>query len=132
MKTNAFTIGFLAKAADVNIETVRYYQRIGLISKPAKPAQGYRVYPQATLQRIKFIKRAQQLGFTLQEIAELLELGEGNCEDVRLRAEQKCSQIDNQIKDLQKLRGNLKQLITTCKNKSTDKHCAIVEALSAP
>ena len=71
-----FTIGILAKAAEVNIETVRYYQRVGLIKEPAKPLQGYRTYPSVTLNRIKFIKRAQQLGFSLTEIAELLELGE--------------------------------------------------------
>ena len=132
MKNKALTIGFLAKAAEVNIETIRYYQRIGLITEPHKPAQGYRVYPEETLKRIKFIKRAQQLGFSLQEIAELLQLGEGNCNDVRLHAEQKRSQIDKQINDLQNLRDTLSQLISSCNSDSDTSHCAIVEALNAP
>ncbi len=132
MSTKPLTIGFLAKAAEVNIETIRYYQRIDLITEPEKPAQGYRVYPQTTLKRIKFIKRAQQLGFSLQEIAELLALGEANCADVRLKAEQKCAQIDKQINDLTKLRLNLQEMINTCKSQSSSNHCSIVETLSAP
>ncbi len=131
MKNKPLTIGFLAKAADVNIETVRYYQRIGLISEPDKPSQGYRIYPKETLKRIKFIKRAQQLGFSLQEINDLLQLGEGNCNDVRLQAEQKRTQIDKQINDLQNLRNTLSQLINACNNDSNSSHCAIVETLTA-
>lgn len=131
MKNKPLTIGFLAKAAEVNIETIRYYQRIALITEPEKPIQGYRVYPQETLKRIKFIKRAQQLGFSLQEVADLLQLGEGNCNDVRLQAEQKCTQIDNQIKDLQNLRGTLSNLINACNSNSDTSHCAIVETLTA-
>lgn len=133
-KTN-LTIGVLAKAADVNIETVRYYQRIGLITEPEKPLQGYRIYPSATLTRLKFIKRAQQLGFSLAEITELLELGEGSCVDVRERAEQKRDQIDKQINDLNNLRATLSELISSCQNGanagSSSSHCAIVETLTA-
>ena len=130
MKNKPLTIGFLAKAADVNIETVRYYQRIGLISEPDKPSQGYRIYPKETLNRIKFIKRAQQLGFSLQEIDELLDLGEGHCDDVRRRAEQKRTQIDNQIKDLNRLRSTLSELINSCQQNTKANHCAIVETLT--
>lgn len=125
------TIGSLAKVAEVNIETIRYYQRIGLINEPAKPAQGYRIYPHESLIRIKFIKRAQQLGFSLQEIGELLELGEGHCNDIRLRAEEKRTQIDRQIKDLKKLRGTLDELINSCHTNSKSNHCAIVDTLTA-
>ena len=131
MKNKPLTIGFLAKAADVNIETVRYYQRIGLISEPDKPSQGYRIYPKETLNRIKFIKRAQQLGFSLQEIDELLDLGEGHCDDVRRRAEQKCTQINNQIKDLKKLHFTLSKLINSCQQNTKTNHSAIVETLTA-
>ena len=131
MKNKPLTIGFLAKAAEVNIETIRYYQRIGLITEPEKPGQGYRIYPQETLKRIKFIKRAQQLGFSLQEIDDLILLGEGNCNDVRLQAEQKRTQIDNQIRDLQKLRNTLSHLIDACNSNSDASQCAIVETLSA-
>lgn len=131
MAQKTFTIGFLAKAAGVNIETIRYYQRIGLITEPVKPLQGYRIYPIETLQRIKFIKRAQQLGFSLTEIDELLQLGEGNCTDVRKRAEEKRAHIDQQIHDLQNLRNTLDELINSCQTKSNPDHCAIVETLSA-
>jgi MerR family mercuric resistance operon transcriptional regulator len=129
------TIGFVAKAADVNIETIRYYQRIGLITEPDKPLQGFRVYPTETLKRIKFIKRAQQLGFSLKEVAELLLLGDSSadsqCVDVRQRAELKREHIEQQIKDLQSLHSTLTQLISSCKKENGTRHCAIVETLSA-
>ena len=131
MSMKPLTIGVLAKAAEVNLETVRYYQRIGLINEPIKPSQGYRIYPEETLSRIKFIKRAQQLGFSLQEIQELLELGEGNCDDIRLKAEQKQTQIDEQIKDLKKLRSTLADLISSCHKSTKANHCAIVDTLTA-
>lgn len=131
MSQKALTIGFLAKAAEVNIETIRYYQRIGLITEPDKPASGYRTYPTDTLKRIKFIKRAQQLGFSLSEIAELLQLGEGNCADVRQRAEEKRAHIDQQISDLHNLRNTLSELISACQSESDTSHCAIVETLTA-
>lgn len=130
MTSKNLTIGFLAKAAGINIETIRYYQRIKLITEPDKPLTGFRIYPTETLKRIKFIKRAQQLGFSLSEIAELLQLGEGNCTDVRQRAEYKRDHIDQQIKDLQNLRRTLTQLINSCKNNDGNQHCAIVETLS--
>ena len=135
MNKKPLTIGFLAKAADVNIETIRYYQRIGLIIEPDKPLKGFRTYPTDTLKRIKFIKRAQQLGFSLKEVAELLLLGEDTtadrCADVRQRAELKREHIDQQINDLQSLRGTLTQLIDSCKSNTGTHHCAIVETLSA-
>ncbi|MFV2059697.1 MAG: Hg(II)-responsive transcriptional regulator [Gammaproteobacteria bacterium] len=124
------TIGFLARAADVNIETIRYYQRVGLIKEPEKPGTGYRMYSDDVVDRIRFIKRAQSLGFSLNEIGELLELGDGHCSDIRVRAEQKCDHIEQQIKDLRKLRKVLADLILTCQKKNDDFHCPIVEALS--
>ena len=125
-----YTIGRLAKAAGINVETIRYYQRINLITEPKKPTQGFLTYPEQTLEQIKFIKRAQQLGFSLQEIAELLSLGDGHCNDVRKRAEEKQSHIDEQIKDLKKLRKTLNNLIRACQSDSNNTHCPIVEALT--
>jgi MerR family mercuric resistance operon transcriptional regulator len=130
MSDNKLTIGLVAKAAGVNIETIRYYQRIKLITEPDKPLSGFRIYPTETLKRIKFIKRAQQLGFSLSEIEELLQLGEGNCTDVRQRAEIKRDTIDQQINDLRNLRNTLTQLIDSCNSNGGDQHCAIVETLS--
>ena len=135
MNTNKLTIGFLAKTAGINLETIRYYQRIGLITEPKKPIQGYRIYPSESLIRLKFIKRAQQLGFSLAEISELLELGEGSCADVRDKAVEKRKQIERQIKDLNRLHDTLSNLIDTCQSNaesgSANSHCAIVETLSA-
>jgi MerR family mercuric resistance operon transcriptional regulator len=129
--SKTLTIGFLAREADVNIETIRYYQRVGLIQEPKKPVSGYRVYPPETIDRITFIKRAKNLGFSLKEIIELLELGDGHCGDVRYRAEAKLKSIDTQIKDLKKLRKTLDTLIKTCHSDTDKAHCPIVEALTA-
>ena len=123
------TIGRLAKAAGVNIETIRYYQRIGLIAEPKKPLQGFRTYSIETAENIKFIKRAQRLGFSLKEIAELLSFGSGHCEDIRQRAEQKRDRIDAQIDDLQTLRTTLTGLITACHAGEGQPHCPIVKTL---
>jgi len=131
MRNKLLTIGFLAKLAAVNIETIRYYQRIGLILEPEKPLKGYRIYPVETLKRIKFTKRAQKLGFSLEEIRELLILNEGNCNDMRQRAEEKRDQVEQQINDLAKLRATLGKLIASCQSNSDTSHCAIVETLSA-
>jgi MerR family mercuric resistance operon transcriptional regulator len=125
------TIGRLARQADVNIETIRYYQRVGLISQPAKPENGYRIYPTTTIHRIRFIKRAQKLGFKLLEIADLLELSSENCEDVRNKAEQKRIQIKRQIDDLVTLKDSLDDLIEACKSGKKNACCPIVEALTA-
>lgn len=127
---DGMTIGRLAEAAGVNVETIRYYQRIGLISEPKKPQQGYRKYPHKTLEQIRFIKRAQQLGFSLQEILDLLELGDGHCSDVRERAEEKRDKIERQIRDLQALQGTLTELINACHSGKGKQKCPIVETLS--
>ena len=123
------TIGRLARAAGVNVETVRYYQRVGLLEEPPRPAGGYRTYPPDTVERIRFIKRAQKLGFRLQEIRELLELGEASCRDVQQRARRKREQIDRQIADLQALRNTLDTLIRTCEERGESRACPIVESL---
>ncbi|HEC26845.1 MAG TPA: Hg(II)-responsive transcriptional regulator [Gammaproteobacteria bacterium] len=124
------TIGHIAQNAGVNVETIRYYQRIGILVEPAKPVEGYRIYPSDTVDRIRFIKRAQQLGFSLQEITELLELGDGHCDDVRHRAEEKRTIIDQQIKDLQNLQETLDTLIQACQCDGDTSHCPIVETLA--
>lgn len=124
------TIGRIANAAGVNVETVRYYQRVALINEPAKPVTGYRYYPSDTVDRIHFIKRAQQLGFSLKEIVELLELGEGCCADVCARAEEKRGHIDRQIQGLKELRQTLDALIKTCRDDDHSNHCPIIESLT--
>ena len=124
------TIGNLAKQAEVTVETIRYYQRIGLLDEPGKPFSGYRHYPANAIARIRFIKRAQQAGFTLKEIAQLLSLDDDHCADVRKIAEQKCRQIDAQIQDLTALRSVLDALVKRCQSDSSAEHCSLIDALS--
>jgi len=125
------TIGRLAKVAGVNVETVRYYQRIGLVNLPEAPLRGYRKYTYQTAENIMFIKRAQRLGFSLQEIADLLKIGNGHCSDIRLQAEKKRDNIDEQIQGLQALRNTLNELILECNTGNNERHCPIVETLLA-
>jgi len=130
MPHTPLTIGRLAKAAEVNVETIRYYQRVGLVVEPVKPLAGFRLYPSDVIDRIRFIKRAQKLGFSLRDIAHLLELGEGHCNDVREQAEVKLKQIEAQIKDLQSMRKTLKNLITECNTGNESGCCPIVQSLT--
>ncbi len=127
----SLTIGRVAELSGVNVETIRYYQRFGIITEPKKPLEGYRIYPEATINRIIFIKRAQQLGFSLKEIAELLELGDGNCGDIMKRAEEKRDYINHQIDDLLRLKTTLDTLITACRTDDEAAHCPIVDTLTA-
>lgn len=129
MKPQTYTIGRLARVAGVNVETVRYYQRVGLVEEPTKPLEGFRRYPAQAADRIVFIKRAQQLGFTLKEIGELLELGDGHCSDVRRRAEEKRAQVRTQLRDLRALQKTLDTLIDACLAGREDAHCPIVGTL---
>lgn len=122
------TIGAVARAAGVNIETVRYYQRRGLIDTPRKPLGGVRRYSPATLASLRFIKRAQQLGFTLREIGDLLELGVSACTETRALAEIRLTDIETRLQDLQAMRRTLKRLIETCRAGHAA-NCPIVESL---
>lgn len=126
-----FTIGRLAAMAGVHVETVRYYQRIGLIAAPIKPAQGYRRYPPGAVERIRFIKRAQELGFNLGEIAELLSLNDGDCSEARLMAEHKLEAIRRRMDDLHAMARELAVLIAACRdNAPLQGRCAIIATLN--
>ena len=124
-----FAIGKLAQAAQVSVETIRYYERRGLITQPPKPAQGYRTYTKATLARILFIKRAQELGFTLEEIENLLVLGESHCSEVQELAESKLVSVRSKINDLCRLERVLEGLVTQCRSNPDNTACPIVESL---
>lgn len=128
----ALTIGRLARAAGVNIQTVRYYQRRGLVGQPDKPDTGYRRYPPETVDRIRFIKRAQALGFSLSEIAELLALGDGRCQDVRRIAERQRESMTARIAQLDAMRASLDTLIAQCRQGEAPAHCPLIATLSAP
>ena len=127
-----FTIGKLAQHAGVNIETIRYYQRRGLLDEPDKPLGGYRRYPASAVTRVRFIKRAQQLGFTLEEIKGLLLLEDGqNCRKTRLLAERKLALIEERLHDLVRMRGTLKGLIAECAKGRRPRSCPIIATLTA-
>tara|TARA_R100001377_G_scaffold59038_1_gene35545 strand:+ start:3379 stop:3777 length:399 start_codon:yes stop_codon:yes gene_type:complete len=123
------TIGRVAKTLSLNIETIRYYERLGLIAQPEKPKQGYRVYPTKTVQRLQFIKRAKELGFSLSEIENLLQLGDSHCEGIQEIAESKLNTIRLKIADLENLKSTLEDLTIQCQSNPERACCPIVEAL---
>jgi len=126
------SIGSLASAAEVNVETIRYYQRRGLLEEPSKPLGGHRRYAVSAAKRVHFIKRAQQLGFTLEEIKELLLLEDGqSCRETRLLAEHKLALIEARIAGLSRMRRLLRGLIAECVDGKRPRACPIIATLSA-
>lgn len=128
------TIGKLAQHAGVNIETIRYYERRGLIPDPPRRESGYREYPRDSLERLRFIRHAQEVGFTLKEISELLSLRvdpETTCADIRTRAERKIAEVENKIRALGKMKEALITLKTACRGQGPTSECPILDALDA-
>ena len=126
------SIGKVAKKTGVNIDTVRYYERRQLLEEPTRSPSGYRQYLPDTVRRIKFIKRAQGLGFSLDEIDELLRLkvdDETTCDEVKIRVETKYSEIQAKIETLQNLQGALTELIKNCDLRQPTESCPILSAL---
>src|ERR1700750_566697 len=114
---DSMTAGALAKQAGVKIDTVRYYERHGLLPKPPRTNSGYRAFPHASLGRLRFIKRAQALGFTLNEVKQLLALRFSpgiTCTDVRKRAQAKLADIQQKIDSLHAMKRALQQLVSAC------------------
>ena len=133
MKTNGLRIGQVAKRAGVGIETVRFYERQGLIPEPPRTSSGYRQFPEETVGQIGFIQRAQELGFSLREIGELLDLrtDESTCNaDIRERAEAKIRDVDARIRDLRRMRSKLDEVTRACSASGTAAPCTILNALN--
>lgn len=127
------TIGVVARKAGVNVETIRYYQRIGLVREPARPSGGVRRYPPETVERIRFVKRAQELGFTLAEVADLLRLNDGmHCRDTRALAAKKLALVEARVRDLGAVRRTLRQLIAECDAGNARESCPIIDSLRLP
>lgn len=126
---NAMTIGALARAAGVHVETVRFYQRRGLLAEPKRPSAGVRRYGEEAAARLRFIKRAQDIGFTLKEIGELLRLQRG-CRDAQSLATAKLVDVERRLSDLGRMRHTLRQLIGRCEA-GTSRGCPIIEALAS-
>jgi MerR family transcriptional regulator, mercuric resistance operon regulatory protein len=126
------TIGAIARQAGVNVETVRYYQRRGLVPEPAKPIGGIRKYAPEHVQRLRFIKRAQQLGFSLEEIAELLSLEDGlHCREVEKIAGQKLATVRERIAQLETMEGALAALVRKCSSNKGRLRCPLIAALES-
>ena len=127
-----FFIGETARLAGVNKETVRYYEKRGLIPKPDRRRSGYRIFTHRHVEQIKFIKRAQALGFKLSEVKELLELRvseETSCSEIKTEAEEKYRDVVNKIEDLERIKETLVELIDACRGEGPKGDCPILEAL---
>lgn len=126
------TTGEVAKQGGVNLETIRYYERRGLLAKPPRTASGYRMFTPDAVRRLRFIRHAQALGFSLEEIQELLTLrvtrGK-SCADLQSRAQTKLVQIDEKIRSLRAMRKALTQVTTACPGKGPLTECSILDAL---
>ena len=122
----------LAAQAGVNVQTLRYYERRGLLTEPERSQSGYRAYPSDAVRTVRFVKRAQQLGFTLGEIESLLHLAEGgpnNCDAAQALAADRLSQLEHKIADLSAMRDSLRQLFATCHRSPDQRLCPLLEAI---
>ena len=127
-----WTIGWLASEGGVRVDTIRYYERRGLLPRPSRRHSGYRQYTEDDLARVRFIRRAKDLGFSLAEIAELLELRVDHlktCADVRREADRKAGDIDRRIGELQRMRLALVEVAAACRGRGPTSECPILEAL---
>jgi len=128
----SLTIGHLAKQSGVNLETVRYYERRGLLLRPPRSASGYRLFPAEAARRLRFIRRAQELGFSLAEIGELLSLRVSRSTtsgDIRARAEVKIADIEGKINSLESMKKTLRKLTRVCDGCAPLVECPILESL---
>ncbi len=132
MNTKSLTIGRLAQEAGINLETVRYYERQGLMPKPPGSSSGYRLFSADAAQRLRFIRRAQEIGFSLKEIRDLLALRVSprtTSAEIRKRAEAKISDIEGKIKTLESMRKSLRKLTNSCAGCGPISECPIIESL---
>jgi Hg(II)-responsive transcriptional regulator len=132
MDRETLRTGEVAAQAGVNVQTLRYYERRGLLKEPERRASGYREYPADAVQLIRFIKRAQELGFTLSEIEDLLRLRDDQdsaCAEVRSAAEAKIEDIEQKIRHLRAMKRALGVLVASCATEGSPRHCPILEAL---
>ena len=131
---SGLTSGDVAKQAKVHIETLRYYERRGLVARPPRSLSNYRLYSQDAVRRVQFVKRAQQLGFSLKEIKELLSLRaapKAKCTDVRERAEAKIKDIEERIRSFQAMKKALLKLVAECSWHGPITDCPILESLDS-
>lgn len=131
-RPETLTIGGIAQAAGVNVETIRFYQRKGLLPQPERPSGGVRRYTAAELSRVNFIKAAQRLGFSLEEIGELLTLDDGSqCDDARETAERKLADVRARLANLRQIEMTLSELVERCCASGGKVRCPLIAALQA-
>lgn len=124
------TIGALAQAAGVGVETIRFYQRRGLLPEPARPYGSVRRYGPADVGRLRFVRRSQQLGFSLDEVAELLHLEDGtHCDEARVLAESKLARVRRKLEDLQRMADALAELVDRCCAAKGHVKCPLIAGL---
>ena len=123
------TISKLAKELSINIETIRFYERKGMIQQPTKPTTDYRHYTDEIRNRIRFIKRSQDLGFTLEEISTLLDLKYQSCDEAQELATNKLAKVQEKIADLTHLEKALKSLLVQCDDNTDEHSCPIIMSL---
>jgi MerR family mercuric resistance operon transcriptional regulator len=127
---DTFTIARLAEAAGVGVETIRFYQRKGLLAEPVRPPGGIRRYAASDVARVRFIKAAQRLGFQLSEIAQLLRLDDGaGCRDARRIAEEKLAEVRVRLSDLRRVESALGKLVRRCTTASGRVSCPLIASL---
>jgi len=128
--TKYMTIGTLAKVADTHVETIRYYQRRGLVGVPEKPYGGIRRYDERAVARLHFIRSAQWLGFSLEEIGELLKLEDGtHCDEARALAEHKLNDVRRKIAGLRRMESTLDSLVERCRCSRDPQRCPMIHSL---
>lgn len=130
--SNRLSISEVARASGVNLQTIRFYEREGLIAEPPRSASGYRLFAAEVVRRVRFIKRAQELGFHLAEIKDLLALRvdpDTDCREIRGRAEAKLGDIDRKITDLRRMRKALARLTAACPGRGAAGDCPILDNL---
>lgn len=130
-----YSIGQVAKQSGISVETIRYYEKEGLLKEPERKESGYRQYKQEAIARLSFIQQAKELGFSLKEIGELLSIraDENNlCKEVKQLAQEKLEDIENKLKLLQRMRKSLKKLVDVCPGQVPLNECPILDALEKP
>ena len=129
---STISIGQVARQAGVGVETIRFYEREGLLEEPARGVSGYRQYTEQVVNRIHFIKRAQRLGFSLKEITDLLLLrvdAHTSCEEVKQRTEAKIAEVERKLVELQRMRQALLQVASLCTGQGPASACPMLDAL---
>ena len=134
LEKRTMTIGQLAREADVNVETIRFYERRSLMPKPPRRPSGYREYASEAVRRLRFIQRAKELGFSLREVGELLRLrvdSGRSCGDVKRQAKAKLADIETKLGELRRMQAALEKLAAQCSGRGPTSQCPLLDALEA-